>query len=155
LCRQRPRQIASPLQALRAPRSTRTSVYTPWAMRLARTVGVDSLLCPRCRKGRLRPIAVITKEAMVSKILAHLRLPVSPELLADACTIVYDVTDQPIPGWVAGAEPEPPEQEARGPPCDGFEGIDPPCPEDCAAGTGSGTAAFAPPRRRRGVSWTT
>ena len=33
--------------------------------------------------------------------------------------------------WVVGADPEPPEQEARGPPCDGFEGIDPPCPEHC------------------------
>jgi hypothetical protein len=114
----------------RTARSARTSVYIPWATLLARTFGVDALSCPRCKTGRLRPIAVITKDQIVSKILAHLRLPVSPELLADACTIVYDVTDQAIPGWVVGADPEPPEQEARGPPCDGFEGIDPPCPED-------------------------
>ena len=52
------------------------------ASRLGRTFGVDGLSCPRCRKGRLRPIAVITKDQIVSKILAHLRLPVSPQLLA-------------------------------------------------------------------------
>jgi hypothetical protein len=62
---------------------------------------------------------------------AHLEhLPVSPELLADQCTVVYDVTDQPMPGWVVGADPEPPEEDAQGPPDEGFEGIDPPCPED-------------------------
>jgi hypothetical protein len=91
---------------------------------------VDALSCPRCRKGRLRPIAVITKEAIVSKILAHLKLPVSPELLADQCTVVYDVTDHSPPPWVVGADPEPPDEEARGPPDGWFEGIDPPSAED-------------------------
>jgi len=56
--------------------------------------------------------------------------PRSPELLADACTIIYDLTDQPIPGWVVGADPEPPDQEVRGPPDGWFNGIDPPSPED-------------------------
>jgi len=89
-----------------------------------------ALQCPRCHKGRLRPIAVITKDQVISRILSHLHLPVSPELLADECTVVYDVTDQPMPGWVVGADPEPPEQEARGPADERFEGVDPPCPED-------------------------
>jgi len=118
--------------ALRSAPSARSSVYIPWSVLLARTFGVDALQCPRCHKGRLRPIAVITKDAIVSRILSHLHLPVSPELLADECTVVYDVTDEPMPGWVVGADPDPPEfdAEARGPPQDGFEGIDPPCPED-------------------------
>jgi hypothetical protein len=86
---------------------------------------------PVCKTGRLRPIAVITKDQIVSKILAALHLPVSPELLADECTIVYDVTDQPMPGRVVGADPEPPEfeAEARGPPGD-WEWIDPLSRED-------------------------
>jgi hypothetical protein len=66
----------------------------------------------------------------------HLRLPVSPELLADPCPIVYDVTDQPIAGWVVGADPEPPEQEARRPPCDRFEGIEHGCVRPTAAPPG-------------------
>jgi hypothetical protein len=41
-----------------------------------------------------------------------------------------DIFVQPMPDWVVGADPEPPEQEARGPPDGWFEGIDPPCPED-------------------------
>ena len=114
----------------RTARSARSSVYIPWATLLARTFGVDGLACPRCKHGRLRPIAVITKDQVVSKILAHLSLPVCPELLADECTVVYDVTGQSMPGWVVGADPEPPDQEARGPPDGWFEGIDPPCPED-------------------------
>jgi hypothetical protein len=111
-------------------RSARSSVYIPWSTLLARTFGVDALACSRCKTGRLRPIAVITKGELVSRIMSHLHLPVSGELLADECTVVYDVTDQPMPGWVLGADPEPPEQEARGPPDGWFEGIDPPCPED-------------------------
>jgi len=88
------------------------------------------LACPGCHKGRLWPVAVITQDAIVSKILSHLNLPLSPQLLADQCTVVYDVTGEPMPDWVLGADPEPPEQDARGPPDGGCEGIDPPCPED-------------------------
>jgi hypothetical protein len=49
---------------------------------------------------------VITKDQVISRILSHLHLPVSPELLADDCTLVYDVTEQPMPGWVVGADPD-------------------------------------------------
>jgi hypothetical protein len=67
------------------------------------------------------------------------------------CTLVYDVTGQPMPGWVVGAEPEPPEEEARGPPCDGFDWIDPPCPEDLSNGPierNRGETAMVRPARR-------
>jgi hypothetical protein len=52
---------------------------------------------------------------VVSKILSHLNLPLSPELLAEECTVVNDVADQ-MPGWVLGAAPESSDEEARGPP---------------------------------------
>ena len=81
-----------------------------------------------CEKGRLRPIAVITKAEIVSKILTHLRLPLSPEQLSDGCTLVYDVTDETMPTWAVGSDPDPDANE-RGPP-DEFDSIDPPSPED-------------------------
>jgi hypothetical protein len=115
----------------RTSRSARTSVYIPWSVLLAKTFGVDALACPRCKKGRLRPVAVMTKHEIVARILSHLHLPLTPEQLSDQCTIVYDVTDQPMPGWALGSDPEQPEPEAdeRGPP-EESEGIDPPCAED-------------------------
>ena len=97
---------------------------------LARTFGVDALACPRCRAGRLRPIALITNLDTARRILSHLRLPLTPEQLSDGCTTVYDVTEQPMPAWAAGSDPVQPEPEAdeRGPP-DNWDGVDPPSPE--------------------------
>jgi hypothetical protein len=59
-----------------------------------------------------------------------LNLPLSSELLADECTVVFDVTQQSMPDWVIGADPAPPEQDARSAPDEDLDGIDPPCPED-------------------------
>ena len=42
-----------------------------WALLLKRTYGIDGLACPNCG-GRLRPIATITDEHAVHKILSHL-----------------------------------------------------------------------------------
>jgi hypothetical protein len=100
------------------PLNSRVNVIA-WAWTACSVNGVDALQCPRCNSGRLRPIAVITDDEIVSRILSHLHLPVSPELLADECTVVVDLTDQPTAGWVLGADPDPPEFEAaaRGPRC--------------------------------------
>ncbi len=43
-------------------------------------------------------------------------------------TQAYDVTDEPIPDWVVGTDPEPQGYE-RGPPL-AYDGIDPPCPDE-------------------------
>ena len=68
----------------------RTGPHLDWATLLARTFGIDALQCPRCEHGRLRPIAVLTRVQTVSRILQHLRLPLSPQALSDQSTVVYE-----------------------------------------------------------------
>ena len=121
---------AASSQSLSSATPSSRSRRLAWADLLRRVFGVDALACPRCKTGRLRPIALITKAEIVSRILSHLRLPLTPEQLSDGCTIVYDVTEQPMPGWALGSEPEQPEPKAdeRGPPRD-WDGVDPPSPE--------------------------
>jgi hypothetical protein len=92
---------------------------------MARTWGVSVLECPKCQQ-TMRPVAVITRHEVVDRILAHLRLPLSPELLSDGSSVGFDVTGEPVPRWVVGTDPEPHE---RGPP-DRWDGIDPPAPEE-------------------------
>ena len=94
-----------------------------------RTFGFDPLECPRCH-AKMRPVALITKQHVVDRILSHLRLPLRPEQL-DEHVAGYDVTDEPMPGWVLGIDPDPEEPDAceRGPPTE-CEGVDPPSPSD-------------------------
>jgi hypothetical protein len=138
----------------------RTSRYIDWATLMKRTFGIDPLRCPKCqarmnRSGRrlaklagvhvgpraraqqsprgVKVLAVISQPEVVDKILAHVGLPVEPDVLADGCTLAFDVTGEPIPDWAVGTDPEGPETEPhgyeRGPPC-AFDGVDPPCPDD-------------------------
>jgi hypothetical protein len=44
---------------------------------------------------------------VVNRILAHLRLPLTPELLSDGSSVGFDVTGEPVPSWVVGTDPEP------------------------------------------------
>ena len=76
----------------------------------------------------MRPIAVVTKRDIVERILAHLDLPVCPETLSDGHSIGFDVTGEPMPDWVVGADPEP-DACQRGPPQD-WDSVDPPAPYD-------------------------
>jgi len=39
---------------------------------------------------------VATDDGVIRKILGHLRLPMSPEVLRDGVTIAYDITGSPI-----------------------------------------------------------
>jgi hypothetical protein len=55
--------------------------YWPWARLLGRVFGLDMRTCPFCRRGALRIIAVITQEAVITRILRHLQLaPVPPPI---------------------------------------------------------------------------
>ena len=96
---------------------------------MKRTLDVDPARCTRCH-GRLEPIAMITRDEIVSRILSHLRLPSAPAPLGPAGSLAYDVTGELVGDWVVGLDPEPPDEDARAPPCD-CDGIDPPAPECC------------------------
>jgi len=88
---------------------------------------VDILACPtpQC-SGRLSPIAVITQQQTIARILSHLSLPLRAEPLGHADTVAYDITGEPMLDWVVGVDPM---EEARGPPSD-WDGVDAPSPED-------------------------
>jgi hypothetical protein len=96
---------------------------------MKRTFGFDPLECARCH-AKMRHVALITKQHIVDRILSHLQLPLRPEQLGEH-VVGYDVTDEPMPGWVLGMDPDPEEPDAseRGPPTD-CEGVDPQAPSD-------------------------
>jgi hypothetical protein len=58
--------------------------YWPWARLLSRVFGLDMRTCPFCRRGSLRIIAVITQEAVMTRILRHLQLASIPPPMAPA-----------------------------------------------------------------------
>ncbi|MBI5536842.1 MAG: hypothetical protein HY898_29240 [Deltaproteobacteria bacterium] len=78
----------------------------------------------------MRHVALITKQHIVDRILSHLQLPLRPEQHGEH-VVGYDVTDEPMPGWVLGTDhdPEEPDARERGAPADS-DGIDPPAPSD-------------------------
>ena len=74
----------------------RTSTsYIDWATLTKHGMGIDVLSCPRCTS-RLKPIGLITEPDVTERILVHVPLPLRPEQLHDAMTIVYDVTGGPV-----------------------------------------------------------
>ena len=83
-------------------------------------------MCPNpdCQ-GRLEPIAIITRQETIDRILSHLSLPLRAERLGPADTVAYDITGEPMLDGVVGVDP----MEARGPPSE-WDGVDPPAPED-------------------------
>jgi hypothetical protein len=58
--------------------------YWPWARLLSRVFGLEMATCPFCRRGTLRIIAVITQEAVITRILRHLQLAPVPPPIAPA-----------------------------------------------------------------------
>jgi hypothetical protein len=87
---------------------------------------VDPAICPRC-DGRLEPLAIITNEETVRRILSSMRLPVDPAPVGPGGSMAYDVRGEPMDDWVVGLDPEPPDEDARGPPSE-WDGVDPPAP---------------------------
>jgi hypothetical protein len=64
-----------------------TSVGTPcwsWARLLKRVFDLDLSTCPLCRRGSFRIIAAITHEAVITRILRHLKLAAVPPPIAPA-----------------------------------------------------------------------
>jgi hypothetical protein len=95
---------------------------------MKRTFGFDPLECIRCH-AKMRPVALITNQHVAERILQHLSLPLRPEQL-DEHLVGYDITQEPIPGWVLGMDPDPEQTDVRerGPP-DDSEGVDPAAPD--------------------------
>src|SRR5262249_4134685 len=58
--------------------------YWPWARLLGRVFGLEMRTCPLCRRGMLRIIAVITQEAVITRILRHLQLASVPPPITPA-----------------------------------------------------------------------
>ena len=55
-----------------------------WARLLGRVFDLDMATCPFCRRGSLRLMAVITQEAVITRILRHLKLAAVPPPIAPA-----------------------------------------------------------------------
>jgi len=55
-----------------------------WARLLGRVFDLDMATCPLCRRGSLRIIAAITQEAVITRILRHLKLAAVPSPIAPA-----------------------------------------------------------------------
>jgi hypothetical protein len=96
---------------------------------MRRTLDIDPAHCPQC-EGRLEPIAIITRDEVVERILSHLNLPAAPEPIGPGGSLAWDLGDERMDDWVVGMDPEPPDvhETQRGPPCDAC--VDPPAP-DC------------------------
>src|SRR5262249_43992097 len=58
--------------------------YWPWARLLGRVFGLEMHTCPFCHQGTLRMIAVLTQEAVITRILRHLQLASVPPPLPPA-----------------------------------------------------------------------
>lgn len=109
-------------------RSWRPSTsYIPWAELMRRTLDVNPARCTRCQ-GRLEPVAIVTREDVVRRILSHLSLPLQPAPIGPGGSIAYDVSGEPLGDWIVGVNPEPPSEDARGPPSE-WDGIDAPGPD--------------------------
>jgi hypothetical protein len=57
-----------------------------WARLLGRVFDLDMATCPFCRRGSLRIIAAITQEAVMTRILRHLKLAAVPPPITPART---------------------------------------------------------------------
>ena len=85
--------------------------YWPWARLLGRVFGLEMRPCPLCRRGSLHLIAVITQEAVRTRILRHLQLASLPPPLAPARgrqeTCAFDEAHNPWRGPIGDGCAEP------------------------------------------------
>ena len=102
--------------------------YVPWPELLRHCFEQDVLDCPRCHS-RLQPLAVIRSQAVIDRILQHLSMPPVPVQLTHPDTVAVDVTDEPLPDWSVGVDPQAPDPVEQAPPSD-WDGVDPPAPDD-------------------------
>ena len=122
-----PSLIAPPSSASDRSSWRPSTSHVPWAEVLKRSFELDVTSCAKCG-GILEPLAIITRQEIVDRILSHLRLPLRPEPLGCGETIACDVTGEPMPDWAIGVDPEPP-ADARAPP-DNWDGVDAPASDD-------------------------
>jgi hypothetical protein len=96
---------------------------------MRRTLHIDPALCPGC-EGRLEPIAIITRDDVVERILSHLNLAAAPEPMGPGGSLAWDLGNERMDDRVVGMDPEPADvhETQRGTPCDAC--VDPPTP-DC------------------------
>jgi len=90
-------------------------------------MGIDPAECDRCGAS-LEPVAIITRDDVVQRILAHLSLPVSAAAIGPGRSMAWDVSGEPMPDWAIGMDPDPPLALERSPP-DAWDGVDSPGPE--------------------------
>ncbi len=76
----------------------------------------------------MEPIAVIRQQEVIDRILRHLALPLAPAELTHPDTVAIDVTGEPLPDWVVGVHPDPPDAIERAPPGE-WDCVDPPAPD--------------------------
>jgi len=76
----------------------------------------------------LQQVAVIRRQDVIDRILRHLALPPVPAEPTHPDTVGIDVTGEPLPDWVVGVDPEPPDPVERAPPRD-WDCVDPPAPD--------------------------
>jgi hypothetical protein len=76
---------------------------------------------PPCRARSLRAAtsnSVLRTHDVIERILRHLALPFGATESGHLDAIAYDVTGEPMPGWVTDVDPEPPDAVERAPPSD-------------------------------------
>jgi len=71
-------------QGVDGEETTTGTPYWSWARLLGRVFGLDMRPCPFGRRGTLRILAVITQEAVITRILRHLQLASVPPPIAPA-----------------------------------------------------------------------
>ncbi len=106
------------------PRSRTSTSQVPWAELMRRTLGINVLCCPVC-SATMVLLAVITKQEVISRILTHVRVPLTALTTDQEPALYYDVTGEPAASWVIGVDPDPDE---RAPPTD-YDVVDPPAPD--------------------------
>ena len=68
-------------------------------------------------------LALITRHAVIEKLLTHVKVPREP--VATGGPLYCDVTGEPVPGWAIGLDPDPDEHGAP----EDHDVVDPPAPE--------------------------
>ena len=63
-------------------------------------------------------MAVLRRHDVIARILQHVSTPAVPAELTHPDAVAIDVTGEPLPDWVVGVDPLPPDAVERAPPRD-------------------------------------